>query len=341
MGKLKIAMTSPWKVRCGIAKYTEHLAKAIARRGHEVYIVRVHRWGRPFPLEYWETLALRRIPEDVDIIHCQHEYGILHYCEHYLYKHLKFHGLPIVSTMHCTGINWQADEIVAKNSDVVIVHNKHCQSLLRHPSVIIPHGCSLCDPLPEDKAIKTLQERWNINWSGPFVSIFGFVTPYRRYEDVIRAVGRLPDVHLLVAGGWHVEGEMPYIRQLQQLAAQEAPYRVHFLGYIPDELLPAVFGASRVVVTPHVFSSESGALLTTIGYGKAILASRAGGFPEKERKGALLCYKDAEDLQLKLAMLLRDDDARRRLEEGAKRYAERNSWEKVACKHVKLYRSVV
>ena len=55
----------------------------------------------------------------------------------------------------------------------------------------------------------------------------------------------------------------------------------------------------------------------------------------------MITFEDVDDLVEKIKWLLSDNDARRRLEEGAKKYAEEHSWEKVAEKHKSLFEKIV
>ena len=342
--RLKVAMISPAFVRCGIWTYTNDLATAISKLGHKVYLVRLHRWGRPFSEEYFETLALRRIPPDIDICQCQHEYGLYHYGEGWFFPRLREHGVPIVTTMHASGLNLTADDVIAKHSDVVIVHNQHCQRQFRHPSKIIAHGCTPSEPLSVDQARKRLEKRWNLKLKPDeqIITIFGFISEYRGYEPVIRSMRFFPDVRLLVAGGWHLDVTTAYMMGLKRLAEEQAPGQVSWLGWIPDEELPEVFGASMVAIAGHVVSSESGALLRALSFGRCCLASSVPPFREKMRRGVLLCYRDEQDFVAKLSSLLADESVRRNYEEKARNYALRIAWyPNIARAHIRLYRSLL
>lgn len=111
-------------------------------------------------------------------------------------------------------------------------------------------------------------------------------------------------------------------------------------GYVHDEDMPSAYGSMDIVVYPSVFATESGALLTALGYGKAVIASNIPPFKEKEKDRALLTFNDLEDLRWKIRLLLNDEDARSKLESGARAYAEANSWSKVAEQHIELYREI-
>ncbi len=69
MGKLSVALITPWKVRCGIATYSEHLANALAKQGVDIYIIRLPRFGTKTPGLLQNVVD--KIPVGkVDIIHC-------------------------------------------------------------------------------------------------------------------------------------------------------------------------------------------------------------------------------------------------------------------------------
>jgi glycosyltransferase involved in cell wall biosynthesis len=117
--------------------------------------------------------------------------------------------------------------------------------------------------------------------------------------------------------------------------------RCKWLGYVPDEQLATAYGAMDILVYPSRFATESGALLTALSHGKAVIASNLPPFKEKEKLGALMTFKGVEDLKRKIKRLLKDEALRHRLEEGAKAYAESVSWPKVAEKHLRLYEEIL
>jgi glycosyltransferase involved in cell wall biosynthesis len=151
----------------------------------------------------------------------------------------------------------------------------------------------------------------------------------------------VPKAALLIAGGWHTETDTPYIMTLKQKSLEVLPSRCQWVGYIPDERLSAAYGAMDVVVYPSRYATESGALIMALGYGKAVLASNIEPFKEKEKVGALMTFKGVRDLTRKIKRLLKDEELRRQLEEGAKKYCEETSWNKIAEKHIALYKQLL
>ena len=334
---MDVCMISPWAVKCGIFTYSRQLSLALAQLNHRIYITRLNRFGRK-TVEYFETLATRRIPK-VDLIHVQAEYGLFQGGEGAFYTRLRQMQelTPLVTTAHATG-NPIPDQIVAENSDAVIVHNEYCKRRFTHECTVIPHGIQPRKCVDKVEAKKKL----GIDPDTPVVALFGFISPYKGYEAAIRTVSlEFPDVKLLVVGGWHVDVDTVYIQGLKNMAEQFAPGQSIWLGWTPDEDLPTFFGACDACLYPNKFISESGALLTMIGFGKCVLATALEPNRERQQKGALMTYKSEGELTKNLEKLLTDPDLRRKYEEGAKRLAEENSWENVAKQHLELYEDLL
>ncbi len=334
---LKIGVVTPWAVKCGIYTYSRDLTEALAKVGVESYIVRLPRFGIKTH-EILRTVA-ESIPLDkVDLVHVQHEYGLYNNLDNGFYSALKRLGKPIVTTMHAIG-NWSIDRIISDLSDKIIVHNKFCFSKfpVQEKATIIPHGCKSVECPPTDQCKKGLQ----IPTDAPIVGYLGFISTYKGLELLVEAMEEIPEAGLLIGGGWHAGPDTDYIINLKSNSLKVLEGRCQWLGYVPDENLPNVYGSMSIVVYPSHFATESGALLTALSHGRAIIASNLAPFKEKEEVGALMTFGDVGDLREKIRLLLKDEDARRELEAGARKYSEENSWKKVAEKHLDLYKHIL
>lgn len=330
---LKIVMITPWGkgVKCGIRTYSENLSKALAELGVDVYIVRWLRFGTRSP-ELIQSCVIDKIPVDkVDLIHVQHEYGMFSpNLEEPFYSALSQLGKPIVTTMHATGM-FVTDRIIAEASKV-IVHNEYMAKRFPGQSFVIPHGCkpSSCPPAEECKHALGIDPR------APIVGYLGFISPAKGLEVLIEAMTRV-NAGLLIGGGWFVGDETNYTIKLKQWSLEVLPNRCQWIGYVPDERLPVIYGAMDVVVYPSHHITESGALLNALSHGKAVIASNLPPVIEKEKQGALWTFKNVDDLADAINRLLSDSDARHALEQGARNYSEKHRWSKIAKKHKSLY----
>jgi glycosyltransferase involved in cell wall biosynthesis len=232
------------------------------------------------------------------------------------------------------------DKLVGDVSDKVIVHNEFCARHFQGDKskiVIIPHGCSLTQTPPMDECKRAL----GIDPRIPIVGYQGFISPTKGVEQLVQAMVDVREAALLVGGGWFVGEETQHLMSLKQWSLEVLRGRCKWLGYVPDEQLATAYGAMNVFVYPSLYATESGALLTALSHGRATLASAVPPFKEKEKIGALMTFKGVEDLKRKIKRLLKDEALRHRLEEGARAYAEKNSWQCVASKHLSLYQHIL
>jgi glycosyltransferase involved in cell wall biosynthesis len=330
---LKIGMVTPYNVRCGIATYSQQLMMALAEQDVEIHVTRLPRFG----IKTQEIMVdvAERISKDVDLIHVQHEYGLYKEHSNVFYGALRQHGKPIITTMHAVG-NWPVDALVATISKKVIVHNNFCAKRFSYPTVIIPHGTKLVPPLPHDTAKKEI----GVDPSIPIVGYLGFITEYKGLEVLFEAMVKVK-AGVLVGGGYHTDEETAYMVNLKAGSQKLLGDRVKWLGYIPEEQLQKVYNAIDVFVYPSRWATESGALLTALSHGKAVIASTLAPFKEKEKEGALITFRGKKDLTRKIKKLLTDSEARHKLEKNAWKYAEKTSWENVAAQHIQIYKSVL
>jgi glycosyltransferase involved in cell wall biosynthesis len=241
--------------------------------------------------------------------------------------------------MHAVG-SYAIDKLVGDVSDKVIVHNDFCARHFQGDSqkvVVIPHGCEPTQTPPLDECKRAL----GIDPRIPVVGYQGFISPTKGVEQLIQAMIDVKEAALLVGGGWVVGEETQYIMSLKQWSLEVLRGRCKWLGYVPDERLPTVYGSMDLLCYPSRWATESGALLTALSHGKATIASNVPPFKEKEKLGALMTFKDVEDLKRKIKRLLKDEALRHRLEEGAKAYASKNSWSATASKHLSLYKHIL
>ena len=127
--------------------------------------------------------------------------------------------------------------------------------------------------------------------------------------------------------------------------AERGPATVRFLPrFVTDPEIPALFRRADVVVLPYLEADQSGVLYTALAFGKPIVASAVGGFPEVAAHGALRLVEpgDPGALAEALARLLGDPEARRQLADAAAAAAAGPySWDAAAAKTLALYERLI
>ena len=111
--------------------------------------------------------------------------------------------------------------------------------------------------------------------AGPLVLSLGALIPRKGHDVVLRAVAQLPGVGLAIAG------DGPERARLIALAdALGCGDRLHMLGNVPHDALPAICGAADVMALASTSEGLANAWLEALACGTPIVISDAGGARE-------------------------------------------------------------
>lgn len=227
--------------------------------------------------------------------------------------------------------------------DAVIAHSEHGAARLRDevgldPTRVrvIPHGAfDYFTRLPEEKPLPAELE----GAEGPVILFFGLLRSYKGLDTLLRAFRELAGAELWIVGNPRMD-----VGPLHRLAA-EAPGRVRFVTrFVEDAEVPAIFRRADLVVLPYRDVEQSGVLYTGLAFGKPLVLSSVGGFPEVAATGAarLVPPEDSGALSQALGELVADPAARERLAKAARTAAAGPySWDAVAAQTLALYRELL
>jgi glycosyltransferase involved in cell wall biosynthesis len=170
---------------------------------------------------------------------------------------------------------------------------------------------------------------------GPVILFFGLLRPYKGIDTLLEAFRRVEGAELWIVGNPRME-----VEPLRRLAA-EAPGCVRFLTrFVEDAEIPAIMRRADLVVLPYRDAEHSGVLYAALAFGKPLVLSAVGGFPEVAEQGAarLVPPEDPAALAATLAELVEDEAARKELGEAAARAAAGSySWDEAARQTLALY----
>jgi glycosyltransferase involved in cell wall biosynthesis len=233
--------------------------------------------------------------------------------------------------------------------DAVVAHSEHGAARLRDevgldPARVrvIPHGAfDYLTRLPEENPLPAELE----GAEGPVILSFGLLRPYKGVENLLEAYGRiaadesLRDVELWVVGNPRMD-----VGPLQR-QAEAAGGRARFVTrFVEDAEIPAIFRRADLLVLPYLDAEHSGVLYTGLAFGKPMVLSAVGGFPEVAETGAarLVPPGDTGALAAALAELVGDEAARAELAAAASRAAAGPfSWDEAARRTLDLYRELL
>jgi glycosyltransferase involved in cell wall biosynthesis len=184
-------------------------------------------------------------------------------------------------------------------------------------------------------------------------------------ETVLLSVGRIEEnkgLHVLASalhalrshGGapeavtwrWVIAGSGPYRPTLErQVARLGLQPRVAFLGRPPDRDLHAWYEAADLFVHPTLYEGSSLVTLEAMAHGRAVIATAAGGLPDKVRSGVngwLVPPGDASALAAALSGALADRTRLRAMGLAGRAIVEREfSWAAIGPATVSLYEQLV
>ena len=227
--------------------------------------------------------------------------------------------------------------------DAVVAHSEHGARRLRElvglPAErvrVIHHGAfDYLTRLPEERPLPPELQ----GAEGPVILFFGLLRPYKGVDTLLEAFRRVKGAELWIAGNPRMD--MTPLRQL----ADEVTGQVRFLPrFVEDAEIPAIMRRADLVVLPYRDAEHSGVLYAALAFGKPLVLSAVGGFPEVAAQGAarLVPPEDPASLAATLAELVGDEAARAELGEAAARAATgAYSWDEAARQTLALYRELL
>ena len=190
---------------------------------------------------------------------------------------------------------------------------------------------SAVDPVTLD----AVRERYSLH--RPYGLYVGTIQPRKNLARLIDAYAQLNthtprdwDLLLVGARGWLSE---PLYTQVAKLNITD---RVRFLGYVPDEDLPALMGRARFFCFPSLFEGFGLPVLEAQSHGVPVMTSKNvtttnSSLPEIAGDAALLVDPtDIDAIADAMLQLSQDENLRQRLIAAGYENVKRFSWEKAA-----------
>jgi glycosyltransferase involved in cell wall biosynthesis len=214
---------------------------------------------------------------------------------------------------------------------------------------VIPNGIEpdeIARLTPADPSAVVLSTLPALEGAAPLFLSVGRLETYKGFGDVLEALARLHTRAALPAGwAWVVAGDGPARRDLEQRAQSALAGHVHFAGTVADAMLHALYARADVFVHAPRYEGSSLVTLEAMAHGLPVVATRAGGIPDKVRDGEtgrLVAPADAEGLSLALAELAGDPLRRQQMgRRGQERARTAFAWETIIERVLALYRSLL
>ncbi|WP_096388999.1 glycosyltransferase [Halopenitus persicus] len=362
---LHVALVTPWNTGGGIANYSERLRDGLESVGVKVSVVPIRYPATMNPIRFDE--AFQSIPYDADVIHVQYEAGVFgHFgvsgvCTPSFYARLARRDEAVVTTLHevhrsypsqgtvgntiLISRDWGVERLVLTVSDTVVVHTDDAIDILRERHGNRDSIRKLRHPVDDPVALplnrSTAREKMSVT-ANTVLSTLGWVESKKRYEDVIRALPELRDTTYLIAGEPRHDADEEVLDETFKLAKLlDVRDRVQHVGYVADEDLPALFGATDLAVAPYEQVTQSGAVNTALAYRCPVLATALPAFEELAADyDCVQTYDETDDITNHIRDAV-GDETRDRLRESTKRYVNTETWTAFAAETESLYAMMI
>ena len=362
--KMKLALVGNWKMRCGIATYSENLWPEVAKHvgDFKLFIERndnptgptnvigsdavcpdkvVACWKRG---ESLQALA-RAIKEyDPDVVWIQHEFGIWPNAGYWLSLMSQLADYRVVVTMHSV-FHHRDKTIVEAAMPEIVVHLDGAKKVLKEEKgvpgnvYVIPHGCTpITDP----------ERLWNFYRSDRTFMQFGFGFRYKGWELSIRAAHvlkqRYPDVFftgLFSESPFNMVDHQVYYDELMHLVDKlDLRDNVALIrGYQSDAALDSYMRTNQAILFPYVSHPAhevfgvSGAARLAMSKMAPVVTTSVNHFSDVPTLKADTPEQIADALdQMFSNPLARKQQVTRQVE-----YTRENTWENVAKRYVELF----
>lgn len=363
IGQIKLALVGNWKMRCGIATYSENLWPEVAKHvgDFKLFIEKndiptgdIYQFGDSFldesqVVSCWKRgESLRELIKELkeyapDIIWIQHEFGLWSNASYWLSMMSQLSDYRIVVTMHSI-FHHKDKTIVEAAMPEIVSHLEGGRKLLQEEKGltskihVIPHGCYKFDN----------ERLWNFYKSERTFMQFGFGFRYKGWENSIRATAILkekyPDVFFT-----GLFSESPYAKLDHQVYYTELMDLVNELGiqenvallrgYQSDEVLDSFLRTNRATIFPYVSHPNhevfgaSGAARMAMSKGLPVITSSVNHFSDLPTLKA----DTPEEMAKALETMFTVSSARENQLAVQLSYLNDNTWEKVGLRYIKIF----
>jgi glycosyltransferase involved in cell wall biosynthesis len=191
-------------------------------------------------------------------------------------------------------------------------------------------------PVSDVSKITAVRQKYHlVDW--PYLLSVGTLQPRKNYQMLIRAFAPLANKvphHLVISGG---KGWL-YDEMMAEVAHQGLAERVHFIGFVDDADLPALYSAASLFVFPSLYEGFGLPLLEAMGCGTAVLTSNSSSLPEVAGDAAQQLPPDDQAAWSEAMLALLTEDSRRQaLVNAGLNQVKRFSWQGSARQLLKIY----
>ncbi len=257
------------------------------------------------------------------------------------------HYLPVPSSTERKIINWAWSDFrkIYEQLDAVTTPTESAANLMKQygfskPITAISNGIDLSrfNPSKRDDSIRVKYKLPD----APLLFFVGRLDKEKRLDFVIRALAQVPrdvSIHFAIAGNGAEKQKL--INLVNDLGLQD---RVTFLGFVPDDELPALCATAYCFVNAGTAELQSIAAMEAMASGLPILASNSVALPELVRNGEngyLFEKNDNNSLTSFIVKIFSDSSIQKKMSEMSLEMIKKHDIGFVIMQFESLYRDLI
>ncbi|MFQ5434925.1 MAG: glycosyltransferase, partial [Anaerolineae bacterium] len=259
-----------------------------------------------------------------------------------------FHDLRIPYLFPKAGrLRRTAVNFMARQAHGIIVTNREDHQLLMANGQLsianIPIGSNIRTHERDEERVTAVRQQLGLAVGDCLLGYFGFLNESKGADTLVAALARLPErFHLAFIGGQTGASDSAnnraYLAELKsQITAAGLDGRVHWTGFVDDEVVSAYLHAADLMVMPYRdgASLRRGTLMAVLAHGRPLITT-APTIPATELIHAqnvwLIPPDDSTVLATAIEQVSVDNQLLQKLGAGAAESAGVFTWEKVAEK---------
>lgn len=178
------------------------------------------------------------------------------------------------------------------------------------------------------QVLQNIREQYGLH--KPLILNVGTIEPRKNLVRLIEAYARLPQRHeidLVIAGGRGWMYDEIYAAP-EKFGVRDS---VHFLGFVPDADLPALYSIAELFVFPSLYEGFGLPVLEAMACGTAVVTANNSSLPEVAGNSALMVdARDTEAIAWAMSRFLDDATWRGIMQQKGLVQAKKFSWNKSA-----------
>lgn len=225
--------------------------------------------------------------------------------------------------------------VTVSNSEAERIKSKHGFKSVE----VVYNGCADRFAPVEGEELQSVLEQFKID--SPYIFFFGNTDPKKNTKRTFRACVEVlkshPNQKLVIADYYDYRSLL-----LEEVDDEDVIARIQFLGYIPQENMPAVYSGASVFVYASLFESFGLPQIEAMRCGVPVVAGNCGAMLEvTEQKAVHVDPTDVKALTEAIDKILNEPVYASNLVKAAYSVAAKYSWTNTAKSYLTLYKQLV